>query len=841
MQIPSHRSSRLPALVGTAMLAAAVAGCASPERDRSIEARAAQIVRSMTLEQKVGQMTQAEIRYITPEQVRRHYIGSVLNGGGSWPHGKKDASASDWLALARQFHDASMATDMAIKVPVIWGTDAVHGHNNAFGATVFPHNIGLGAAHDPALVRRIGAATGRAVRATGIQWVFAPTLAVAQDARWGRTYESFSDDPGLVGAYAGAYVQGLQGRFDDDANVVATAKHFIGDGGTAQGRDQGVTEATPATLLDVHGRGHVAALGAGVQTVMASFSSWNDVAAGVDHGKVHGSRLLLTDLLKTRLGFDGFVVSDWNGIGQVPGCSNASCPQAINAGIDMVMVPEDWEAFIANTVAQVRRGEIPMARIDDAVTRIVRVKLRAGLFAKGPQDNVHAGDAAALRSRALAREAVRKSLVLLKNDGDVLPLQRGKRVLVVGKSARSLANQTGGWTLTWQGTSNRNADFPNGDTLLAGIEEAAGAGQVSFSQDAKGLDAAKFDVVIAVIGETPFAEGNGDIPPSGTLRHSSRYPEDLAVLDAVSGRGTPVVTVLVASRPLYVNDLLNRSDAFVAAWLPGTEGKGVADVLFRRADGGIDHDFVGRLPFPWPGSPCPIPQDARSARPAPLFARGAGLGHADHARLGRISVSDASGGCAAQSEMPIFKQSARAPYGLLVAAAGDGWNETELDDEPSSVIERPATHPDIRVETSEINTQHDARLVTWSGSARLLARSAQPAALNVYPDAALQFDVVVVRRPQAPVTLQMACGRDCAGAVDLTDVLSKLPTGTRRVVKVPLACFAQDGADLSRIDVPFSVSTTGAFSAAFADIRVVAAAARDADALACRDVRRAVH
>ncbi len=592
-----------------------------PAPDAALEARIAQLLAGMSLEQKVGQMTQAEIRHVTPDEARRYRLGSVLNGGGAAPDGAKHANAADWVRKAGAFHTASMAAE-GVQVPIVWGTDAVHGHNNVLGATLFPQAIGLGAAHEPALAGRVAAATARAVRATGIRWTFAPTVANARDARWGRAYESWSEDPALVRAYAQAQVAALQA-----GGVVATAKHFIGDGATHQGRDRGLSLASADELFAVHGQGYLGALDAGVMTVMASFNSWKPLAAGADPGKMHTSRLMLTTLLKERLGFDGFVVSDWDGIGQVPGCSDDSCPQAINAGIDMVMVTEQWKAFIRNTVRQVRDGQIPMARIDDAVSRILRVKLRAGLFDAVPAAEPEAGSDAALRAPELAREAVRKSLVLLKNRGGLLPLavRPGGRVLVVGQAADSMAKQCGGWSLSWQGKDNANADLPAGDTILAGLVKALGAERVHYSSDARGVDVAAFDAVIAVVGEVPYAEGEGDIAPNDTLRHSGRYPAELALLDAVRGRGRPVLTVLLSGRPLFVNDLLNRSDAFVAAWLPGSEGSGVAEMLLRRADGTVAHEFQGRLPFAWPRSACQAPLFTGAPGGKPLFAAGYGL------------------------------------------------------------------------------------------------------------------------------------------------------------------------------------------------------------------------
>ena len=588
------------------------------------EQRIAAIVARMTLREKIGQMTQAEIRSVTPEDVQRYSLGSVLNGGGAWPKMNRQASVGDWLALAQRFHTASLASSAGI--PVVWGTDAVHGHNNVFGATLFPHNIGLGAAQDPALVEQVGRAVGAAVRATGIRWVFAPTLAVAGNARWGRTYESFSADPLLVEAYAKAYVRGLQGNLRGDGNVLATAKHFIGDGGTFQGVDRGDTRVTEAELAATHGRGYVGALEAGVQTVMASYNSWHDPAsegsAQLPMGKMHGNPYLLTTVLKQHWGFDGFVVSDWNAIEEVPGCRKDSCAAAINAGVDMVMVPEDWRQFIDNTVAQVERGDIPLARIDDAVTRILRVKLRAGVLDNvpnaRPEAGRFAGKAAALQSKALARQAVRQSLVLLKNEHKTLPLRRGGRWLVVGKLADSLPAQTGGWSLTWQGSDTTNADFPQGTTVLAALR-AAGAREVVYSADGLTGATGTFDAVIAVVGEAPYAETAGDVRVPAPLSLSSVAPQTQELLVNAASHGAAVVSVLLTGRPLETAQAIEGSDAFVVAWLPGTEGGGVADVLVGGEGGRARYRFSGRLPFAWPS--CGQPE---SGCP-PQFPLGFGL------------------------------------------------------------------------------------------------------------------------------------------------------------------------------------------------------------------------
>ncbi|SFG76664.1 beta-glucosidase [Duganella sp. CF458] len=790
--------------------------------DPALEKRIAGIVGGMTLEQKIGQMTQPEIKTTTPDDARRYYLGSVLNGGGSWPNGNKRANAAEWLALAQKYHDASMATDMAVKVPVVWGIDAIHGNSNVFGATLYPHNIGLGAAHNPKLAYEIGAATAKAVRATGIAWVFGPTIAVVRDDRWGRTYESFSEDGKLVARYAGQYVKGLQGRFKTDANVLASAKHFVGDGGTDQGKDRGNNKASLADMVNIHGAGYVPALAEGAQTVMSSFNSWNGV-------KVHGSRELLTDVLKTKMGFDGFVVSDWNGIAEVPGCRNDSCPQAINAGIDMVMVPDDWKAFIANTVAQVKAGEIPMSRIDDAVTRILRVKLRAGLFGKSPAQNLYAGKDEALQDRELARRAVRESLVLLKNEGPALPLARGKKILVVGKSADNISNQSGGWSLTWQGTDNTNADFPNADSILTGIRAAAGEGNVEFSIDAKGVDLARFDAVIAVVGERPYAEGDGDIGPSGTLRHSSRYPEDLAVLQAVAGKGKPVITVFLAGRPLFVNDLLNLSDTFIAAWLPGTEGKGVSDLLVA---GTRSYDFRGKLSFSWPKSACQTPLNLGDTGYAPLFALNYGLHNGQRSKLGKLDTSYAPGGCGSSDTVPVHGQADRASFPLSIRS---GSEQLALGADLNATFRLPG----ITVQTAQVNTQQDAKLVTWSAGApsgaALVARGTSPIVLPAAAirDGALQFDAIVAAAPQGKVTLAM---QDTE--IDATRLFTRIAGKGKQSVKLPLACFIARGLKLDHMDAPFAISASAPFAAAIANIEIAGGAAAAADAVRCEELKQ---
>ena len=630
--------------------------------DPQIEARIAKLLGQLTLEQKVAQMVQPDIRNVTPEQVKTYRLGSILNGGGGWPSANKHAAVADWVALADQYYDASMDTSTgAPAIPIVWGTDAVHGHNNIIGATVFPHNVGLGAAHDPQLIERIGAITAREVAVTGIDWVFAPTVAVVRDNRWGRSYESYSEDPEIVRSYAASLVRGLQGaagssKYLDAEHVLATAKHFIGDGGTKWGIDRGDNCSSEQELLQIHAQGYIAAIEAGVQTVMVSYNSWQGT-------KLHGHRYLITDVLKERMGFTGLVVSDWDGIDEVQGCSKDRCARAVNAGIDLFMVPTDWQAFIANTVAQVRVGDIAASRIDDAVTRILRVKLRAGLFERGRPSSRklanHRELVGAGGHRAVAREAVRKSLVLLKNSKGLLPLRRRLNVLVAGDGADNMTMQAGGWTVTWQGTDITNTDFPGGTSVFAAIRQtvAASGGTATLSVD--GSFDLKPDVAFVAFGEPPYAEWYGDVPSSSlsapyrsgpapapeagaiggdcnsplAIRpyvNKSRGPAtvsaDAGLIQSFKERGIPVVAVFLAGRPMRITPELQAADAFVVAWLPGSEGGGITDVLFRRANGRVNYDFSGKLAFSWPRNPEDAPNRGDTSV-TPLFPYGYGLSY----------------------------------------------------------------------------------------------------------------------------------------------------------------------------------------------------------------------
>jgi beta-glucosidase len=585
----------------------ALAGCTVPQSgvenlpvaqatDTSEDARMADLISRMSVERKVAQLIQPQINSFTAEDMRRYRFGSYLNGGNGGPYGNEYAEASEWLKLADEMYLASVEPMPGGEpvIPTMWGTDAVHGHTNIIRATIFPHNIALGATRDADLVRRVGEATAVEIEVTGIDWNFSPTIAVAQDDRWGRTYESYSEDPAIVAPLGAALVEGLQGRKGDPnrlgaGHVIATAKHFFGDGGTDQGVDQGEVTGDIEALKAIHAAPYPAAIAAGVETIMASFNSINGE-------KMHGNKSLLTDVLRGELGFDGLVVGDWNGHGQVAGCTNTDCPQSLLAGLDIYMVPDDWKGLLETTVAQVRDGTIPMARLDEAVTRILRVKMRAGLLGDmvQPSKRPNAGDYALLGSadhRAIAREAVAKSQVLLKNNG-ILPLKKGANILVAGRAADDIAQASGGWTLTWQGGGDLdNSYFPGATSIWKGLETAVkeGGGSATLSPD--GQYSSKPDAAVVVFGEEPYAEFAGDRKHLGFTDE-----EGLSLLRKFKAEGVPTVAVFLSGRPMWVNREMNAADAFVASWLPGSEGAGVADVLTGATPA------TGKLGFSWPAT-----------------------------------------------------------------------------------------------------------------------------------------------------------------------------------------------------------------------------------------------
>ena len=779
-----------------------------------IEAEVADRLERMTAEQKIAQMLQAEISSIKPEEVAEYPVGAILNGGGCAPGNNKHASLHDWLALADALFEASTASG---GIPLIWGTDAVHGHSNVYGATVFPHNIGLGAARNPKLVKAIGDATAAEIVASGIDWTFAPTLAVVRDDRWGRTYEGYSESPEIVCDYAPELIRGLQGDaggddFGGPLKVLATAKHFIGEGGTERGVDQGSTRCSETELRDVHGRAHMSAIAAGAQVVMASFNDFNG-------DKLHGHKHLLTHVLKEQMGFTGFVISDWNGFQQVREDFGEACAETVNAGVDMLMAPENWRQAYECLLAQLQHGRLKMERGDDAVTRILRVKARFGLFAKPrPSQREGAGNDGRLatpRHRAIARQAVRESLVLLKNEGGILPLKRGIRVLVAGDGANNIGKQCGGWTLTWQGSFNDNNDFPNADSIYQGIEESvtAGGGSVVLSED--GEFDQRPDAAIVVFGEDPYAEGHGDV---SHLSFSARHPEPLRILRRLQAEGIPVVSVFLSGRPLWVNPELNASDAFIAAWLPGTEGKGIADVLFRDENQEIAHDFGGRLSFSWPREPSQTPLNQGDEDYHPLFPYGYGLGLSQPVKaFGKLSEEDPAR-VFADKRVPVFDKRPANGFELCVGDQA-GWRVP--------VTARSASSPSgkVSVRNIDMSTQEDAREFTWrSGGAQISFHGIRPLDLTqlVNQEAQLTFEVRVDKRPESQVVLRMDSTYPHWGSLDVTDILQELPQGAWRRVSIDLARFIESGTDPRCVETPFLLWTEGAMRLSLANIAITA-------------------
>ena len=583
---------------------ASAAGPVYKDPTAPIPARVADLMNRMSLDEKIGQMTQGERAAATPAQAASLRLGSILSGGGSVP---SPNTPTGWADMIDAYQRALTATPLGI--PIIYGSDTVHGHNNVFGATIFPHNIGLGAANDPALMRQIGAVTGDESAATGVKWGFAPCLCVARNDRWGRTYESFGEVPQNA-VTDSVIIEGLQGSaLNATTSIMSTAKHFIGDGGTTGGVDQGNTQISEQELRATHLPPFQAAVQHGVGSVMISYNSWNGV-------KDHGNRFLITTLLKGELGFSGFVVSDWNGIDQIDGQAGftaAEVSQAINAGIDMVMVPNDYARFISTLRAEVNNGHVPMSRINDANRRILTKKFELGLFEHPLTDRSLQRDFGSAAHHQLARQAVRESQVLLKNDG-VLPLAKANnRIFVAGKSANDMGNQAGGWTLTWQGQSGPRV-IP-GTTILDGISSGAGTGTtVTYDRAGNGINAS-YKVAVAVVGETPYAEGHGD-RPNGLGLDS----EDLALITKLKAAGVPLVVVTVSGRVLDIAAQLPQFNGLLAAWLPGSEGAGVADVLYG------DYNPTGKLSFTWPRSASQEPINVGDGKQA-LFAYGFGLSY----------------------------------------------------------------------------------------------------------------------------------------------------------------------------------------------------------------------
>lgn len=748
--------------------------------DPKIEAQIDEILPKLTLEQKVGQVIQADNVSVTPEEVKKYRLGSVLSGGNSAPGPLPYADTKSWLEMADKYYNASIDEEgVEVAIPCIWGIDAVHGHTNLKGAIVFPHNIGLGAMNNPELMEEIVAVTAQELTVSGHDWTFAPTLAVPQDIRWGRSYEGFSEDPQIINSYGDRIVYGLQGRKGDkdfmgDGRVISCAKHFLADGATTNGVDQGDADISEKELYDVHAAGYYSAINGGVQTVMASFSSWQG-------RKLHGDKELLTDVLKGQLGFTGFVVGDWNGHGQVPGCTNTDCAQSLNAGLDMFMAPDSWKGLYKSTLKHVQNGTIPMSRLDDAVRRILRVKIASGIFTKGaPSTRKNAGDESLLgtpENRKIARQAVRESMVLLKNNNNTLPIDASKNVLVIGDGAKSISKACGGWTLSWQGTGHTNDEFPNGESIYDGIAQAvqASGGHVLYSKN--GISKVKPDVVIAVYGEDPYAEFQGDradldFAPNGF---------DTERLAYFKSQGIPVVSVFLSGRPLWTNPEINNSDAFVAAWLPGSEGGGISDLLFKTDP---SYDFTGKLSFSWPAM-AKVTKEKNN-----LFPLGYGLTYKDDKQVDQLQQDSGLGGENVASTGEFFQK------GLAVAPWALG---TYSDDLTKQVGSFPTSFGALLVSKTDYTAQEDALRLKWMNPSndqlRITSKTASDMSRQSNGAMELAFAAKSFKKEDAIVKIAMCDDKSaCNNSLDI-----KISAGDWSEYRISLSCFDDLGVDMTKI------------------------------------------
>ena len=748
--------------------------------DPEIEAQIDEILPKLTLEQKVGQVIQGDTGSLTPEDVKKYRLGSVLSGGNSAPGPLPYAETKAWLEMADKYYNASIDDeDVEIAIPIIWGIDAVHGHANLKGSIIFPHNIGLGAMNNPDLIEKIASITAHELTVSGHDWTFAPTLAVPQDLRWGRSYEGFSENPDLVKSYGDRIVIGLQGEFGSenfmgDGRVISSAKHFLADGATENGVDQGDALITEKELSKVHAAGYYSSIPAGVQTVMASFSSWQG-------RKLHGDKELLTDVLKGKMGFNGFVVGDWNGHGQVPGCINTDCPQSLNAGLDMYMAPDSWKGLYESTLQHVKDGTIAMERLDDAVRRILRVKLLSGIFQKGaPSTRANAGNENLLalpEHKDVARQAVRESLVLLKNNNQLLPIDPSKTILVVGDGASSISKASGGWTLSWQGTGHSNDKFPNGESILQGIEKIVdgAGGKLIFSKD--GDTSIKADVVIAVYGEDPYAEFQGDrenlafIPNGFDTKKLSTYKEN----------GIPIVSVFLSGRPMWANTEINNSDSFVAAWLPGSEGGGISDMLFKTDP---SFDFTGRLSFTWPASAL-VSKNNNQA----LFEIGYGLSFTSINQIDFLSENSGLENSEIASTGEYFnKGDVVAPWDIWLIS---GKLEKQIASFPSSV-------GGLIISKTDHMAQEDALRINWTKSDGDYFRisSVKPNDLTRQSNGAMKLAFNAKSFTGSDSTLQIG---QCDDSFNCDKTLEIKISGEWKEYLIPLSNFEELGIDMSKI------------------------------------------
>ena len=768
------------------------------------------LIQNMTLEQKIGQIIMPDIDEVTPEDARKYQLGTFLNGGGKFPNKNKNSSVEDWKKLSEEFYNASPVVN-GVLIPILWGTDAVHGHNNVIGATIFPHNIGLGSTMNPDLIKSIGEAVAKEVLSTGIPWTFAPTIAVPQNDLWGRTYEGYSENPELVSMLGEAMILGLQGEGDsflDDNHVLATAKHFLGDGGTKDGIDQGNTIINEQELRDIHGEPYFAAIGSCIQTVMASFNSWNGE-------KAHGSDYLLQNILREQMGFDGLVVGDWNGHGQVPGCSKENCPQSFNAGVDIFMAPDEWKPLYENTLDQARNGQISIERLDEAVKNILSVKYLLGMF-DGRKPHLYPynyiGDN---KHRAIARQAVRESIVLLKNNNNTLPIKSGKHILVIGDSANKITKHMGGWTITWQGRENQNSEFPNSKSIYEAIklkaENNGGSAEFSNSSDYE----KKPDVVIFVYGEDPYAEGDGDRKHIFYENQDKRF---LKYMREIADKKIPSVSLFISGRPLIVNEEINLSDSFVQLWLPGTAIEGITDVIFTNKNNEINYDFKGKLSYSWPKFSYQTKLNYGDEEYDPLFPYGFGLTYADENYRDSINIKET---IPQRDEITLFLGSAYPSYKEIISYYDSDKNEQIYEGISADIYKNEKAG--ILISKFDYKKQDDAKRIDFGKKNTMKfweISSGSSEDLSYMKNGSLELILKPQSSSDKKIELVIQCSKDvnqinisgtkeCYKAFDLSNLLIDEPIGVWKKITMPFSCLNNDNFEISSITSRAKLATSG--------------------------------
>ncbi len=768
------------------------------------------LLEKMTLEQKVGQIIMPDLDAVTPLEAKEFQLGTILNGGGKFPNKEKYSSVSDWKEVSKDFYEASPQIDGEI-IPILWGTDAVHGHNNVIGATIFPHNIGLGSTRNFNLIKKIGDVVAKELLSTGIIWTFAPTIAVPQNDTWGRTYEGYSEDPELVSLLGEAMILGLQGSSDqflDQNHVLATAKHFLGDGGTQDGVDQGNTILSEQALRDVHGLPYFRAMDACVQSVMASFNSWNGE-------KMHGNKNLLENVLRDQMGFNGLVVGDWNGHGQVPGCTKSDCPQSLNAGVDIFMVPDEWKELYINTLNSVKEGEINISRLDDAVRRVLTVKYRLGLLNGRIPHNYKYNFIGNEEHKEIARQAVRESIVLLKNNNQTLPIKSNKHILVVGSASQNISNQMGGWTITWQGRGNANSDFPNTLSIYEAIEEKAKSMNSSIEYSEDGTYKRKPDVVIFVYGEEPYAEGDGD---RKNIFFRNNNKNLINSMTNINNQGIPSVSLFISGRPLVINQELNLSNAFVQLWLPGTAVEGIGDVIFTNIDNKVEHDFVGKLSYSWPRLSSQAELNFKDDDYDPLFKYGYGLSYSDNIYLTKVSEEDKS---FRPDEITVFMGSAYPSYGETVSYFSPEKNERVYDGINSDIyIDK---NSGFNITKFDYKKQDDAKLIKFGPKSiykTWFIGSGSSEDISHMENGSVQLILRPKKLSSEKLTLDFGCYKTqeqiknsessvCYKSIDLTKILKDNFDNNWKEINIPIQCLFNPDFEPSNLTLRSQFGSSG--------------------------------